>query len=185
MTRNKNEGRSDGTNETSVDATLELDIRQVEQAVDEYLSNPGVVQREELVSQLAALDDQLSKSDFYESSIFGSGIFGLGSRGMVIGETSGEPFVEEVQTAEFRAQIALVKAAKLEIEAPTPKTMDDLRASSQDLKSRCPNPSQIAGTWARRLPQLPVPLRHFCNDFDWLDISFLPRDSEVDDGDRS
>jgi len=137
MKRNKRAGPlPDGSSEAPVDATLEMDIRHVEQAVDEYLSSPGDVQREELVAQLAALDDQISKSDFYESSIFGSGILGLASKGTVIGETSGEPFVEEVPTAEFRAQIALVRAAKLEVEAPTPETMEVLRAARQDLERR-------------------------------------------------
>ncbi len=126
----------DGSGESPIDATLEEDLRQVEQAVDAYLASPGDAQRDELVTVLTALDDQLSKSDAYESSILGSGVLGMASKGTVIGETSDLPFVEEVATATFRAQIALVRAAKLEVEAPTPATIDDLRAASQLLKGR-------------------------------------------------
>lgn len=137
MRRGERHGpNTEGPDETPVDATLEVDLRAVEQAVDEYLASPGARQREELVAQLTALDDQIAKSDAYESSFVGSGILGLASKGSVIGETSGEPFVEAVAAAEFRAQIALVKAAKLEIEAPTPATMDDLRAASEGVKGR-------------------------------------------------
>jgi len=136
VTRDKRAGRIQGEpKESPVDATLETDIRQVVQAVDDYLSSPSDAQREELVAQLTALDDQIAKSDLYESSVFGSGILGLASKGTVIGETSGEPFVEEVPSAEFRAQIALVRAAKSEMAAPTSQTMDVLMAARQDLKA--------------------------------------------------
>ena len=116
-----------------MDATLELDLARVQAAVDEYLSTPREVQRAALTAELTTLDDQLSKSDAYEGSL--SGIFGFGSKGSVIGETTELPFVEEVATAEFHAQVELVRAAKLEIEAPTSTTMDALRAASQNLKS--------------------------------------------------
>ena len=135
MTTDKRDGQiPDDSSESPVDATLELDLTQVEQAVEQYLASPGDVQRKELVAQLTALDDQIAKSDAYESSVFGSGIFGHASKGLIIGETSDLPFVDEVATAVFQAQVALVRAAKLEIEEPTPKTMDDLGAAFQTLK---------------------------------------------------
>jgi hypothetical protein len=134
MTSDKRQRRAiHGDNSTPVDATLERSIESVVQAVDDYLAKPGDAQREELVSQLTALDDQLSRSDAYESNILGSGVFGIGSKGAVIGETSAEPLVQVVPTDEFTAQIALVKAAKLEITAGSPLTMDDLRAARQAL----------------------------------------------------
>jgi hypothetical protein len=97
--------------EVPVDATLEMDVSLVAQAVDEYLSSSGEAQRQELIAQLTALDAQISKSDFYEGSILGSGIFGYAFKGAVVGETSSHPFVEDITGAKLRAQIALVKAA--------------------------------------------------------------------------
>ncbi len=106
----------------AVEATLEGDIDRVEQMVAAYLARPTDGSRRSLFESLQALDAQTEQSDAYGSSAIGSGAVGYASRGEVLGETSPDPVVDEVPSAELGAQFALVKAAKDEMRQSTATT---------------------------------------------------------------
>lgn len=125
--------RSQSVEQVAVDATLELDLGAVEEAVVAYLKNPSVNLRQELLAVLQRLDQQIDLSDDYESRITGSAAFGFSSKGSVIGETSSASAAEEVPEAVLRAQTVLIKAAKSEVTAPSPGTLAALRAANQAL----------------------------------------------------
>jgi len=122
-------GVPDGFAELEVDATLALDLSMVEGAVDAYLATPDDVTRDGLIAQLAALDEQTAASDAFEISVADSAMFGFSSKGSVIGETRSVPLVEVIPSDRFELQVALVRAAKREVAAPTPQSMDALRAA--------------------------------------------------------
>ena len=113
----------------SVDATLEGDVAQVEQSVDDYLHDPTDNARRSLLAALEGLDAQTAQSDAYGASIVGSGALGYAWKGDVLGETSLDPLVDEVPSAELAAQFELVKAAKAEVRGSTPATFAALQAA--------------------------------------------------------
>ena len=117
----------------SVDATLEGDVAKVEQSVDDYLIDPTDDARRSLLAALEALEAQTAQSDAYGASIVGSGALGYAWKGDVVGETSLDPLVDEVPSAELAAQIELVKAAKAEVRGPTPATFSALQEAVTDL----------------------------------------------------
>ena len=117
----------------AVDADLENDLITVEQRIETYLKSPTDELRNQLLTALERLDDQIDRSDAYEGSMSGSAAFGYGGKGSVIGETSSTPLAEEVAQSVLRAQIALIRAAKQDVAAPTPDTLADLRAASEAL----------------------------------------------------
>ncbi len=119
--------------EVAVDATLELALGTTEEAIDTYLQDPSPSFRTQLLTALETLDQQIASSDAYESSTIGSAAFGYSTKGSVIGETSSVSAAEEIPGAEFRAQTALVKAAKDEVRAPTAETLAELRAAQHAL----------------------------------------------------
>ena len=127
--------RTDEDEEVSVDATLELDFGTVEQSIETYLRDPSVDSRNELLTVLERLDQQIERSDAYESSIIGSAAFGYSDKGSVIGETSRASPAEDIPESVLRAQTVLVKAAKREVMAPTPDTLADLCAAIQALSA--------------------------------------------------
>jgi hypothetical protein len=116
-----------------VEVALESDLAGVEQAVAGYLKDPTDTARRSLVAALEELDDQTGQSDAYEGSVIGSGAVGYASRGEVLGETSIDPVVDEIPSAELNAQVALVTAAKDEVRNPTPETFAALRSASVTL----------------------------------------------------
>jgi hypothetical protein len=116
-----------------VNAVLEGNIGRVEQVVADYLADPTARTLHSLVAALKELDDQTDQSDAYESSVIGSAALGYASKGEVIGETGLESVVDEVPSAEFNAQFALVKAAKDEVRDPGPETFASLRSASAAL----------------------------------------------------
>jgi hypothetical protein len=127
----------------AVDATLELDLSTVEQAIDVYLNDPSTNLRDELLAALQRLDQQIDLSDDYESRVTGSAAFGYSAKGSVLGETSSASVVDEVPGPELRAQTVLIKAAKREVSTPSPDSLADLRAASQALaavRSKQPPP---------------------------------------------
>ena len=132
MSRRQNH-QSEGDREVTVDAILEADLSDAEDAIDAYLKDPSATRRQALLASLQLLDQQIELSDDYESRIAGSAAIGYGSKGSVIGETSSSSAAEEIPEAEFVAQTLLVKAAKSEIAAPTPGTRADLQAAVQAL----------------------------------------------------
>jgi hypothetical protein len=131
----RREHPSDGSEEVAVDATLESDLASVEQWVDVYLKDPSVDLRKKLLEALERLDDQIDRSDAYESSAIGSAAFGYSSKGSVVGETSSVSAAEDIPESLLRAQTILIKAAKREATSPTPQTLADLSAASQALSA--------------------------------------------------
>ena len=132
MSRRQNH-QSEGDREVTVDAILEADLSDAEDAIDAYLKDPSATRRQALLASLQLLDQQIELSDDYESRIAGSAAFGYASKGSVIGETSHASAAQEVPEAELVAQTVLIKAAKREVTAPTPETLVDLRAARQVL----------------------------------------------------
>ena len=132
MSRRQNH-QSEGDREVTVDAILEADLSDAEDAIDAYLKDPSATRRQALLASLQLLDQQIELSDDYESRIAGSAAIGYGSKGSVIGETSSVSAAEEIPQAEFVAQTVLITAAKREVAAPTPETRADLRAAVQAL----------------------------------------------------
>jgi hypothetical protein len=122
-----------GRDEVAVDTTLELDLGAVEDSVESYLTDQSATSRQQLVTSLAGLDQQIERSDAYEGSVIGSGAVGSSTKGSIIGETSSFSAAQEIPEAELRAQMGLVKAAKDEVTAPTPETLTQLRAAREVL----------------------------------------------------
>ena len=125
-----------GNEEVDVDATLELHLGAVESSIASYVKDPSTGLRSQLLAALERLDQQIDASDLYEASISHSGAWGYSAKGSVIGETSDVPTVEEVPGSEFRAQTALIRAAKREVSAPTPDSLAELR-EAQDALAAC------------------------------------------------
>ncbi len=117
----------------AVDAHLEQDLWAAEQSILSYLADPGESRRQDLLSALERLDDQIDLSDAYDSNIVGSGAIGLATKFSVIGETSSYPISEEVPSAEFQAQQVLIKAAKGAVSQPGSETLAALRTASAAL----------------------------------------------------
>ena len=122
-----------GRDEVAVDTTLELDLGAVEDSVESYLTDQSATSRQQLLTALAGLDQQIERSDAYEGSVIGSGAVGSSTKGSIIGETSNFSAAQEIPEAELRAQMGLVKAAKDEVTAPTPETLTQLRAAREVL----------------------------------------------------
>ncbi len=120
---------------TAVDATLELDLGTVEESIDAYLQDPSDDLRHALLAALERLDQHVDDSDAYESNTIGSGALGYSTKGAVLGETTSASAAEEVPESVLRAQIALVRAAKREVSAPTAATLADLRTANQTLSA--------------------------------------------------
>ena len=119
-----------------VDATLEGDIDEVEQAVARYLGDATDASRAALLAALERLDDRTDQSDQYQNSVIGSAAIGFAAKGEVLGETSLDPVVDPVPSDELRAQVALVRAAKDEIRGPSPATFASLQAASRRSRPR-------------------------------------------------
>jgi hypothetical protein len=105
----------------------------VEDAVESYLRDQSASSRQQLLTALSSLDQQIDRSDAYEGSVIGSGALGSSTKGSIIGETSSFSAAQEIPEAELRAQMGLVKAAKDEVTAPTPETLTELRAAREVL----------------------------------------------------
>ena len=119
--------------ELAVDVNLEQDIGAAEQSIESYLADPGEGQRKDLLAVLERLDTQIDLSDSYDSTIIGSAAFGLTTKFSVIGETSSHPMAEEVPSAEFQAQVTLVKTAKGAVARPNAGTLEALQTASDAL----------------------------------------------------
>ena len=123
----------DKDDDVAVDATLELALGAVEDAIDAYLQDTSPPVRTQLLAALENLDQRIDSSDAYESSTIGSAALGYSSKGAVIGETGSASAAEEIPESELRAQTSLVKAAKEEMRAPTAETLRQLGAARQTL----------------------------------------------------
>ena len=125
--------QTDEEDEVSVDATLELELDTVEQSIEAYLKDPSVDLRNELLTALGRLDQQIDRSDAYEGSIIGSAALGFSAKGSVIGETSSASPAEDIPESLLRAQTVLIRVARREVTASTPDTFAALRDANQAL----------------------------------------------------
>ena len=123
----------------AVDVHLEDHIRKIEDLVGDYLRSPhDEATRQALVAELEELDDQTARADAYGS--FKSVLVRYQvPRSWVTGATSDTSTGEDVPGAEFRAQVALVKAAKTAIGPPK-----DQRGAAPALTVTSQTPRQAA-----------------------------------------
>ena len=135
--RRKRRGTSqDGASQDqvmAVDVQLEDHIREIEGLVSDYLRSPqDEVTRQALVAELEKLDDQTARADAY-SDFRAVLVRYQVPRSWVIGATSDTSTAEDVPSAEFKAQVALVKAAKDAIRDPTAQTQSALQRANDEL----------------------------------------------------
>ena len=117
----------------AVDAQLEDHIREIEDLVDGYLRNPqDQATRYALAAELDKLDDQTARADAYSN--FRSVLVRYQvPRSWLIGATSDTSIGEDVPGAEFKAQVALVKAAKDAICKTTGEAQSALQRANDEL----------------------------------------------------
>jgi hypothetical protein len=130
MFRRRAKEQPDHEEEVDVDVTLERDISLVEQAVDSYLKNPNESLRKDLLAVLEELDDQIAQGDDYHGRLefpFAAPV------STVVGATNPSSVGEQMPSAEFQAQVTLVKAAKNAVTRLTPDSLGELRAASEAL----------------------------------------------------
>lgn len=117
----------------AVDARLEDRIRGIEGLVGGYLRSPqDEATRQALLAELEKLDDQTARADAY-SDLKAVTVRYQVPRSELIGATSDTSTGEDVPGAEFKAQVALVKAAKDAIRNPTTEAQSALRRASDEL----------------------------------------------------
>ena len=117
----------------AVEVQLEDDIRKIEDLVSDYLRNPqDEATRQALVAELEKLDDQTASADAYSN--FRSVLVRYQvPRSWVIGATSDTSTAEDVPSAEFKAQVALVKAARNAIRDTTAEAQSALQRANDEL----------------------------------------------------
>ena len=117
----------------AVDAQLEDHIREIEDLVGGYLRSPqDQATRYALAAELDKLDDQTARADAYGN--FRSVLVRYQvPRSWLIGATSDTSIGEDVPSAEFKAQVALVKAAKDAICNTTAEAQSALQRASDEL----------------------------------------------------
>ena len=117
----------------AVDARLEDHIREIEGLVGGYLRSPqDEAARQALLAELDKLDDQTARADAYGN--FRSVLVRYQvPRSWVTGATSGTSTAEDVPSAEFKAQVALVKAAKDAIRDTTAEAQSALQKANDEL----------------------------------------------------
>jgi len=117
----------------AVDVHLEDHIRAIEDLVGGYLQNPqDQATRYALAAELDKLDDQTARADAYGN--FRSVLVRYQvPRSWLIGATSDTSIGEDVPSAEFKAQVALVKAAKNAICDTTAEAQSALQRADDDL----------------------------------------------------
>jgi hypothetical protein len=117
----------------AVDAQLEDRIRKIKDLVGGYLRSPqDEAIRHSLVAELDKLDDQTARADAYSN--FRSVLVRYQvPRSWVIGATSDTSAAEDVPSAEFEAQVALVRAAKNAIRDPAAQAQSALQRANDEL----------------------------------------------------
>ena len=117
----------------AVDVQLEDHIREIEGLVGGYLRSPqDEAARQALVAELEKLDDQTARADAYGNFRAVLGRYQV-PRSWVMGATSDASIGEDVPGAEFRAQVALVKAARNAIRDTTAEAQSALQRASDEL----------------------------------------------------
>jgi hypothetical protein len=117
----------------AVDVQLEDHIREIEGLVGGYLRSPqDAATRQALLAELEKFDDQTARADAYSN--FRSVLVRYRvPRSWLIGATSDTSIGEDVPGAEFRAQVALVKAARNAIRDTTAEAQAALQRANDEL----------------------------------------------------
>ena len=117
----------------AVDIQLEDHLRTIEGLVGGYLRNPqDEATRQALVAELEEFDDQTARADAY-SNFRAVLVRYQVPRSPLIGATSDTSIGEDVPGAEFKAQVALVKAARNAIRDTTAEAQSALRRANDEL----------------------------------------------------
>ena len=117
----------------AVDVQLEDHIRTIEDLVDGYLRSPqDQGTRQALAAGLEKFDDQTARADAY-SNVRSVLVRYQVPRSWLIGATSDTSIGEDVPGAEFKAQVALVKAAKDAIRDTTAEAQSALQRANDEL----------------------------------------------------
>jgi hypothetical protein len=123
----------DAHEELTVDATFEEDLLEIEASVVAYLERPDDDARAALVASLGRLDEQIERSEAFDTNRSGAFTFGSAPSLAIVGDATDNPIVEQVVAAEFQAQVTLVRAAKDEVRDPSPRALEALRSASAAL----------------------------------------------------
>ncbi|MGZ6800770.1 MAG: hypothetical protein ACXVGB_13755 [Mycobacteriaceae bacterium] len=117
----------------AVDVQLEDHIRKIEGLVGDYLRSPqDEATRQALAAELEQFDDQTARADAY--SDFRSVLVRYQvPRSWVIGATTDTSTAEDVPGAEFKAQVALVKAARDAVRDPAAEAQSALQRTNDEL----------------------------------------------------
>ncbi len=114
----------------AVDVQLEDHIRNIEGLVDGYLrTSRDEAMRQALVAELEKLDDQTARADAY-SDLKAVLVRYQVPRSLLIGATCDTSIREDVPSAEFKAQMALVKAARNAIRNTTAEAQSVLQKAN-------------------------------------------------------
>ena len=117
----------------AVDVQLEDHIRTIEGFVGGCLRSPqDKTTRQTLLAELDNLDDQTARADAY-SNLRSASVRYQVPRSWPIGATSHTSTGEDVPSAEFKAQVALVKAARNAIRDPTAEAQSALQRANDEL----------------------------------------------------
>ena len=117
----------------AIDVQLEDHIREIEGLVGGYLRSPqDQAARQALLAELDKLDDQTARADAYGN--FKAVLVRYQVPGSpLIGATSAASTAQDVPSAEFKAQVALVKAARNAIRDPTAEAQSALQRAHDEL----------------------------------------------------
>ena len=117
----------------AIDVQLEDHIREIEGRVGGYLRSPqDQAARQALLAELDKLDDQTARADAYGNFKAVLVRYQV-PRSPVIGATSAASTAQDVPSAEFKAQVALVKAARNAIRDPTAEAQSALQRAHDEL----------------------------------------------------
>jgi hypothetical protein len=101
----------------------------VEQTVGLYLAELSQANLDSLREMLEQLDDQIAASDHWAQSIASAGIWGYADIHQAIGQTGITPVIDQEDPSLFKAQVAMVQAAKAVVRRPEPNTVETLRGA--------------------------------------------------------
>ena len=99
----------------------------MEQAVGLYLADLSQANLDSVRALLEQLDDQIAASDQWAQSIASAGIWGQADIQLAIGQTGMTPVIDQEDPSLFKAQIAMVQAAKAVVGRPETNTVETLR----------------------------------------------------------
>ncbi len=117
----------------AVDVQIEDHIRTIEGLVGGYLRSPqDEATRQALLAELERLDDQSARADAY-SNFKAVLVRYQVPRSPVMGATSDTSAGEDVPSAEFEAQVALVNAARNAIRDTTAEAQSALQRANDEL----------------------------------------------------